>query len=126
MEITVQIVDRNYDQIKEFCEYNNIDIGEYIVQCVEDDFFTRKYGDLNEKLKKEEPKKVEEIKETETKPKVEKKKVGRPKKKVEEPKEEENVIEKAINNNNQVLIKKEEITETNNKPIKIKRTLKAK
>lgn len=50
MEITVNIVNRNYEQIKEFCELNKIKIEDYITQCVEDDFFTRKYGDLNQKL----------------------------------------------------------------------------
>jgi len=79
MKITIEIVDRNYFQIDEFCKFNNIQIEDYIVQCVEDDFFTRKYGDLNEKLgiNKEEAPKVEE------KPKevTEKKKVGRPRKK---------------------------------------------
>ena len=52
MKITIEIIDRNYEQIKEFCEFNKIAIEEYIVQCVEDNFFTRKYGDLNEKLNK--------------------------------------------------------------------------
>ena len=95
MEITIEIIDRNYEQIKEFCEFNKITIEEYIVQCVEDDFFTRKYGDLNEKLNKttfEEKytelleKKRNELSEDkkENENKTEKKKVGRPKKVKEE------------------------------------------
>lgn len=95
MKITIEIIDRNYEQIKEFCEFNKIAIEEYIVQCVEDDFFTRKYGDLNEKLNKttfEEKytelleKKRNELSENkkENENKTEKKKVGRPKKVKEE------------------------------------------
>lgn len=124
MNINIEIVDRNYEQIKEFCEYNNILVEDYIVQCVEDDFFTRKYGDLNEKLKKKEEK-TEKVEES---PKTEKKKVGRPRKKVEEPKEEpkDQVVEDAITNTNQILIKKEEVADTNNKKTTIRRTLKAK
>ena len=124
MKINIEIVDRNYEQIKEFCEFNNIKLEDYIVQCVEDDFFTRKYGDLNEKLKKEEPKQEKVLEKTEEPPKTEKKKVGRPKKKVEEPKEQ--VVEEIVTNTSQVLIKKEEITGTNVKPTRIKRTLKVK
>lgn len=137
MEITVEIVDRNYEQIKEFCDFNNIRIEDYIIQCAEDDFFTRKYGDLNEKLNKtkEEPKEVvkEKPKEEEP-PKVEKKKVGRPKKKVEEvPKviEEDNIIEEPKTNTEQFFIKKEESVDTTDKELqkmqtRIKRTLKTK
>lgn len=97
MKITIDIIDRNFIQINEFCDFNKINIKDYIVQCVEDDFFTRKYGDLNEKLKQPKEEKSKEVKtenklmqEKETKqveepPKVEKKKVGRPRKKVETP-----------------------------------------
>lgn len=91
MEITIEIIDRNYEQIKEFCEFNKITIEEYIVQCVEDDFFTRKYGDLNEKLNKTtfEEKNTELLEKernelSENKKENEKKKVGRPKKIKEE------------------------------------------
>jgi hypothetical protein len=95
MEITIEITDRNYEQIKEFCEFNKITIEDYIVQCAEDDFFTRKYGDLNEKLNKDtygekytelSEKKISELSEDkkEIENKVEKKKVGRPKKVKEE------------------------------------------
>lgn len=95
MEITIDIIDRNYSQIKEFCDFNNIKVEDYIVQCVEDDFFTRKYGDLNEKLNKSKyeekytellGKKINELSENkkEIENKTEKKKVGRPKKVKEE------------------------------------------
>lgn len=128
MILTIEIVDRNYEQIKEFCDFNQIKIEDYIVQCVEDDYFTRKYGDLNEKLNPSKPK-IEEkplTKEidksienkTEEEKKVEKKKVGRPRKKkveeeptLKEEKKEEPIIEEKQ-------IEKEE------QPKKIKRTLK--
>ena len=50
MKITVDIVDRNYAQIEEFCDANGMSVEDYVVQCVEDTFFTMKYGDINEKI----------------------------------------------------------------------------
>lgn len=135
MEVTVEIVDRNYEQIKEFCDFNNIRIEDYIVQCAEDDYFTRKYGDLNEKLKpKEEVKEVKEEPKEEEQPKVEKKKVGRPKKKVEEKPpivEEEKFIEEPKVETEQVFIRQEDTIDTTNKELvkeqkRTKRTLKIK
>ena len=134
MQITIDIIDRNYDQIKEFCEFNNIKVEDYIVQCVEDDFFTRKYGDLNEKIKsKEQGQKTEEKSITEETPKVEKKKVGRPKKVVEEKpiviidNKKENEIQEIVKNAQQVFVRKEDIIDTIEvKPTKVKRTLKTK
>ena len=134
MQITIDIIDRNYDQIKEFCEFNNIKVEDYIVQCVEDDFFTRKYGDLNEKIKsKEQGQKTEEKSITEETPKVEKKKVGRPKKVVEEKptvivdNKKENEIQEIVKNTQQVFVRKEDIIDTIEvKPTKVKRTLKTK
>ena len=134
MQITIDIIDRNYDQIKEFCEFNNIKVEDYIVQCVEDDFFTRKYGDLNEKIRsKEQDRKTEEKPITEETPKVEKKKVGRPKKVVEEKpiviidNKKENEIQEIVKNTQQVFVRKEDIIDTIEvKPTKVKRTLKTK
>ncbi|MBO6243371.1 MAG: hypothetical protein J6O41_02230 [Clostridia bacterium] len=143
MEITIEIIDRNYEQIKEFCEFNKITIEEYIVQCVEDDFFTRKYGDLNEKLNnpkirekllpeelKRQIDKISEYKK-ESENKIEKKKVGRPKKVKEETASPiENKLEEIINNeNNEFLVRVEDTVNTNDNvgQTKIrKRTLKAK
>ena len=132
MEVTIDIIDRNYEQIKEFCDFNKISIEDYIVQCTEDDFFTRKYGDLNEKINQMKPKeeqkppmeekKKEIVKDEE---KTEKKKVGRPKKKVEEvPVAEEPKVD-----TEHFFVKKEESVDTTNKELqriqtRIKRTLK--
>ena len=92
MNITIDIIDRVYKQIKEMCDYNNISVEKYIVDCVMDNFNILKYGDLNEKINpKEKEEKVEEKQKIEEKPK---KRVGRPKKvkteenSKEEPKEE--------------------------------------
>lgn len=134
MQITIDIIDRNYDQIKEFCEFNNIKVEDYVVQCVEDDFFIRKYGDLNEKIRpKEQDQRTKEKPITEEIPKVEKKKVGRPKKVVEEKpivvidKKEENEIQEIVKNTQQVFVRKEDIIDTIEvKPTKVKRTLKTK
>lgn len=127
MTITIEMIDRTYEQIREFCELNNIKVEDYIVQCVEDDFFIRKYGDLNEKFKKEEPKPQPQT-ETKEMPQELKdlidetvkvaKKVGRPKKKKEEEPKVDDFIKKP-----------DVVNEMNNveqKPTKIKRTLKAK
>lgn len=135
MEITIDIVDRNYHQIKEFCDFNQIKIEDYIVQCVEDDFFIRKYGDLNEKFKQPktevEEKAVTENLKKEEEPKTEKKKVGRPKKKIEEPTQNENTDKEPKIDNKSVLIKKEEMIDTTDKQLqktqtRIRRTLKTK
>jgi len=126
MEITIDIIDRNYSQIKEFCDFNSIKVEDYIVQCVEDDFFTRKYGDLNEKLNKttyEEKytellrKKINELSEDKT----EKKKVGRPKK----------VKEETVppTENKEIMVRAEDSVNTNDsvgQPKIRKRTLKVK
>lgn len=127
MEITIEIVDRNYEQIKEFCDFNNIKIEDYIVQCAEDDFFTRKYGDLNEKMNKENKEEISK----EDVIKTEKKKVGRPKKKIEETAiiEKEKPIEEPKVNTEQFFVRNEDTIDTTNKElqkqqVRIKRTLK--
>ena len=138
MELTINIIDRNYEQIKEFCDFNKIKIEDYVVQCAEDDFFIRKYGDLNEKLlkPKESSKNEEVVIKKEAKPLLEvsqekpKKKVGRPKKNVEgEPIiNGELEIQEILKNSEQVLIKKEEVIDNSlqNNATRVKRTLKAK
>ena len=96
MEITIDLPDKIYDEIKQMCEFNGITIIKYAFDCVLDNYNTMKYGDLNEKLGiKEEPK--EETKNIET-PIIEKKKPGRPRKKkdeeiLEKQKEEIKVVE---------------------------------
>ena len=129
MEITIEIVDRNYEQIKEFCDFNNIKIEDYIVQCAEDDFFTRKYGDLNEKMNKENKEEISK----EDVIKTEKKKVGRPKKKIQETTiiEKETPIEEPKVNTEQFFVRNEDAIDTTNKElqkqqVRIKRTLKTK
>lgn len=95
MEIKIDIPDKLYDEIKEMCDYNLLTIENYVTQTIMDNYYTIKFGDLNEKIKnvrekKEQPKveedkkeeivwydkegKVNEVKQTETeKPKEEKK-----------------------------------------------------
>lgn len=115
MEIILNIPDKVYNEIMEMCKYNNITIDDYIFNCTLDNFNIMKYGDLNEKLNinQEQPKiEKEEV--------VIKKKVGRPRKKKEEPNiEEKNIqienIEEVKNNTNNAII-------DDNKPKTIKRT----
>ena len=95
MEIKIDIPDKLYHEIKEMCDYNSLTIENYVTQTIMDNYYTIKFGDLNEKIKnvrekKEQPKveenkkeeivwydkegKVNEVKQTETeKPKEEKK-----------------------------------------------------
>lgn len=75
MKITIEVVDRNYEQIRQFCDYNGVTVEDYCLQCMEDDFFTRKYGDINKKIKGVEKESQNVEKEV--------KKVGIPRKKVE-------------------------------------------
>lgn len=95
MEIKIDIPDKLYEELKEMCDYNSLTIENYVIETIMDNYYTIKFGDLNEKIKnvrgkKEQPKveenkkeeivwydkegKVNEVKQTETeKPKEEKK-----------------------------------------------------
>ena len=118
MEITIDIVNRTYEQIKEMCDFNGIAVERYVLDCVLDNFNIMKYGDLNEKFKpKEEVKAI--VKET---PKIEeekpKTKVGRPRK-VQVEEEVKPIVEEIkkelteeIINPKQTLVKKEEVVNT--------------
>lgn len=72
---TLRINDRLFYDIQEYCDKNDLDMREYLVELIEERHMINKYGDLNEII----PKAIEESK-------VEVKKRGRPKKKVEEEK----------------------------------------
>lgn len=50
MELTFNILDNLYRSLKEFCEYNSLDIDEYVQNCVEKQLNIDKFGDLNEIL----------------------------------------------------------------------------
>lgn len=139
MKVEVDLPDRLYEEIRELCEYNNQTIDMYIVDCISDTYYTLKYGDLNLKINKgKEDLKADEkiIEKTEKKPDVEKKKVGRPRKKVEEivktDKEEKPIIEETVLNNakDTILKKKDTVNivdeQLQNKIKRTKRTLKVK
>ena len=139
MKIEVNLPDRLYEEIRELCEYNNQTIDRYIVDCISDTYYTLKYGDLNLKINKdkEDLKNDEKIVEkTEKKPDVEKKKVGRPRKKVEEAvkteiKEKPMFEEIVLNNTKNTVLKKEETVniideQLQNKIKRTKRVLKVK
>ena len=132
MKIEVNLPDRLYEEIRELCEYNNQTIDGYIVDCISDTYYTLKYGDLNLKISKDkEDLKTDEkiVEKTEKKPDVEKKKVGRPRKKVEEAvkteiKEKPMIEETVLNNTKNTVLKKEETINTIDEQLqnKIKRT----
>lgn len=135
MEIKIEITDRNYEQIKEFCDFNSIKIEDYIVQCVEDDYFTRKYGDLNEKIhpkantpSESDKKKYEEDlkKELDKIASLKKERTYVDKANKDENKVETLNIEDIITNTEQMIIRKEDVVNTSNNNVRKKRTLKAK
>lgn len=80
---TLRINDRLFYDIQEYCNKNDLDMREYLVELIEERHMINKYGDLNEII----PKAIEESK-------VEAKKRGRPKKKVDELKDANEVKDK--------------------------------
>lgn len=59
MIVEIDIIDRIYHNIQEFCEINGFNIIEYMSDAIVERYNLDKYGDLNEKLvKKEEEKKL--------------------------------------------------------------------
>ena len=128
MKVEIDLPDRLYEEIRELCEYNNLTIDRYIIDCISDAYYTLKYGDLNLKINKDkEDFKNREKKEV--KSDVEKKKVGRPRKKVEEvvqtDKKENLIIEETVlNNTKDTVLKKEDTVNVVDEQLqnKIKRT----
>ena len=128
MKVEIDLPDRLYEEIRELCEYNNLTIDRYIIDCVSDTYYTLKYGDLNLKINKDK----EDFKNSEkkeVKSDVEKKKVGRPRKKVEEvvqtDKKENLIIEETVlNNTKDTVLKKEDTVNVVDEQLqnKIKRT----
>ena len=135
MKVEIDLPDRLYEEIRELCEYNNLTIDRYIIDCISDAYYTLKYGDLNLKINKDK----EDFKNSEkkeVKSDVEKKKVGRPRKKVEEvvqTDKKENVIieETVLNNTTDTVLSKEDTVnivdeQLQNKIKRTKRVLKVK
>lgn len=128
MKVEIDLPDRLYEEIRELCEYNNLTIDRYIIDCISDAYYTLKYGDLNLKINKDK----EDFKNSEkkeVKSDVEKKKVGRPRKKVEEvvqtDKKENLIIEETVlNNTKETVLKKEDTMNVVDEQLqnKIKRT----
>lgn len=137
MKIEINLPKKLYEEIKELCEYNKISVEKYLYDCISDSFYTLKYGDLNLKMSNESKDvKVNEVKIEDVV--VEKKKVGRPRKKVETCSEVKNteVSEKeedTLNKNglSTDLVKKDDVLgsfeeNTENKIKRTKRVLKIK
>lgn len=137
MKIEINLPKKLYEEIKELCEYNKISVEKYLCDCISDSFYTLKYGDLNLKIGNEnKDTKVNEAKIEDAV--VEKKKVGRPRKKVETcgevknaevSEKEEGILNK--NGSNTDLVKKDDVLgsfeeNTENKIKRTKRVLKIK
>lgn len=128
MIVEIDIIDRIYHNIQEFCEINGFNIIEYMSDAIVERYNLDKYGDLNEKLVKKAN--IESTKTDETK-----KKVGRPKKIKEEEINNEQDVTPQVTEDRQTEPKEEKranlgtsvVIETNGEPIKkIRRTLKTK
>lgn len=128
MEVTINIIDRIYDQIKEMTQFNGITIEKYVLDCVLDKFNIMKYGDINEKFVSS----VENASRTEEKNTPQKKKtIKTSKAMVKEDKEENNIktteeIKDAVKENE---IKKEVLDITSQSQTEVtkrKRVLKTK
>ena len=131
MEIKIDIPDKLYDELKEMCDYNSLTIENYVIETIMDNYYTIKFGDLNEKNKnvreKKEQPKVEEKKKEEIVWYDKEGKVNEVKQtEVEKPKEEKKDTEtetvKKVEKNETVIEDTSKVTE---KKIKRIRTLKS-
>ena len=129
MEIKIDIPDKLYDEIKEMCDYNSLTIENYVIQTIMDNYYTIKFGDLNEKIKnireKKEQPKVEEKKKEEIVWYDKEGKVNEVKQtEVEKPKEEKKDTEtETVKEKNEPVI--EDTSKVTEKKIKRIRTLKS-
>ena len=130
MKIKIDIPDKLYDEIKEMCDYNSLTIENYVTQTIMDNYYTIKFGDLNEKIKnvrekKEQPKveenKKEEIVWYDKEGKVNEVKQTESEKPKEEKKDTETETVKKVEKNESVIEDTSKVTE---KKIKRIRTLK--
>lgn len=51
MEFSVNIIDRIYNNLTDYCTLCNKDINEYICECIENRLYVDMYGDLNNRFK---------------------------------------------------------------------------
>lgn len=132
MTVEIEIIDRVFYGIEDFCSVNGLDVKEYMSDAIMEKYNLDKYGDLNEKL-------VKKVDIESTKTDENKKKVGRPKKIKEEEINNEQDIAPQTTEDRQTEPKEEEtrlvekpvvepvVIETNGEPVKkIRRTLKTK
>lgn len=117
MKFELDFNDRQYNDIELYCKSNNLDIQTYLIDIITEKHSINKFGDLNDII----PKVIEEST-------VVVKKRGRPKKLVEEKKEENITIEIPIKEDiekEKTIVEDKEIEQTVIKPtVKRKRTLK--
>lgn len=143
MEIKFEIIDKLYEDIKLMCDINHMTVENYISKCVMDNYYTLKYGDLNEKINGIKIKEKENFNENNI-TLQQKKKVGRPRKvKIEKAVESENEKEETkltgekmndtlvkLEKSSNSLLRKEETVNTDDKNLSnvikhtTKRTLK--
>ena len=57
MTVEVELINRIYTNLCEFCDANGLDVQEYMSNAITERYNLDKYGDLNEKLAKKEEKK---------------------------------------------------------------------
>ena len=132
MTVEIEIIDRVFYGLEDFCSANGLDVKEYMSDAIMEKYNLDKYGDLNEKLTKK-------VNIESTKTDENKKKVGRPKKiKEEEINNEQDIVPQTTEDRQTEpteeetrLVEKPVVEpvpiETNGEPVKkIRRTLKTK
>ena len=132
MTVEIEIIDRVFYGLEDFCSANGLDVKEYMSDAIMEKYNLDKYGDLNEKL-------VKKVDIESTKTDENKKKAGRTKKIKEEEINNEQDIVPQTTEDRQTEPKEEETRlvekpvvesvsiETNGEPVKkIRRTLKTK
>jgi hypothetical protein len=81
MKIELELDDRQYGDIERYCQANNLNIQEYVVEIISNGHSINKFGDLNDTITKTVEESVVSAKKRTTSNKI-----------TEEPKEEREVI----------------------------------
>lgn len=123
MKIEIDIIDRIYYNIEDFCAANGTDVATYMADAVVERYNLDKYGDLNEKIKPKTPEKETKPRKTVSKAPTVQKAEEKVEPVVETPREEKPEEVKPIEN---ISEKPDNVEISSEKPKHTKRTLKAK
>lgn len=108
-EVKIEIANKLYNEILEMCKFNSITVENYVLNCVMDNFYTLKFGDINEKLQPKQEKSIDVTKSDDTKEEKKSETVITETAVSEVKKEEENNNENAVVTKTEVKTKKRRI-----------------